>query len=337
MSTPRWIVAVGASAGGVESLQALFSAMPATLDAAYLVVLHIPAHSPSHLDRVLGLTTRMTVAAANNGEAVKRGHVYVGTADQHLVLDNGVIRLTRGPKECRSRPAIDVLFRSAAVTHGPAVVGVLLSGMLDDGTAGLWAIKEHGGLALVQAPDDAQHASMPESAIRHVDVDMVGDCAGLARRIEAITRARPEPAAAPAAPVVAARLAIENRIASQANALQLGVMDMGKVSQYTCPDCHGVLVQIEEGSIARFRCHTGHAFSLQTLLAEISESIDKGLWDAIRAIEERILLLRQLGEQAADDKPETSRELQQSADEAERKIKGLKEMVMDPRLFGRQR
>jgi len=192
MSTPRFIVVVGASAGGVESLQALFGAMPATLDAAFLVVLHIAPEAPSRLDRVLGRSTPMAVSRAEDGEQVKRGHVYVATADQHLVLDNGVMRQTRGPKECRSRPAVDVLFRSAAVTHGPAVIGVLLSGVLDDGTAGLCAIKERGGVAFVQAPREAIYASMPESAIRHVAVDAVDDCAGLARRIERCVRCSPE-------------------------------------------------------------------------------------------------------------------------------------------------
>jgi two-component system chemotaxis response regulator CheB len=190
MSTPRWIVVVGASAGGVESLQALFGALSATLDAAYLVVLHLSPHAPSHLDRVLGLSTQMAVSAAESGEPVRRGRVYVATADQHLVLDGSVMRLTHGAKESRSRPAVDVLFRSAAESHGPAVIGVLLSGVLDDGTAGLCAVKEHGGLAFVQAPREAMHASMPESAIRHVAVDAVDDCAGLARRIEAAASGR---------------------------------------------------------------------------------------------------------------------------------------------------
>ena len=183
----------------------------------------------------------------------------------------------------------------------------------------------------MQDPKEAMHAPMPESAIQHVEVDRVARCAELAAEIGEITSG-PAPAMVER---VGGRIAVENRIASEGNALQLGVMDMGKVSQYTCPDCHGVLVQIEEGPVVRFRCHTGHAFSLQTLLAELSDSIDKGLWDAIRSIEERVLLLRQTSELVPE--PRDAASLRKLAEDAEASIKPLKELVLDVRLFGRQR
>jgi two-component system chemotaxis response regulator CheB len=331
-AAPRWIVAIGASAGGVESLRDLFGALDPHLDAAYLVVLHIPAHSPSQLDQVLGAVTAMPVSSPADKEPLRRGHVYVAPADQHLMVEGDCIRLTRGPRECRVRPAIDVLFRSAAVVFGPSVIGVVLSGALDDGTAGLWAIKDRGGAALVQDPQEALHRSMPESAIQHVVVDLVGPSHVLAQEIARIASEAPPGAGGPEQ----GRVAVENRIASEGNGLQLGVMNMGKVSQYTCPDCHGVLVQIEEGSIVRFRCHTGHAFSLQTLLAEVSESIDKGLWDTIRAIEERVLLLRQMSGLKAARSPGEAQGLDQLAADAEGSIQALKDLVMDVRLFGRQ-
>jgi two-component system, chemotaxis family, protein-glutamate methylesterase/glutaminase len=296
------------------------------------VVLHIPPHSASQLDQVLASVTRMPVSAPGDQEPLRRGHVYVASADQHLMLEDGLIRLTRGPKECRARPAIDVLFRSAAVVYGPRAIGVVLSGMLDDGTAGLWAIKNRGGIALVQDPREAMHPGMPESAIHHVKVDMVGPCAELAREIAELAAAN----SASARSDKAGRLAVETTIAGEGNALQLGVMKMGEVSQYTCPDCHGVLVQIEEGSIVRFRCHTGHAFSLQTLLAEVSESIDKGLWDTIRAIEERVLLLRQMSKLQEEQAPGKGKALGQLADTTEQSIRPLKDLVLDVRLFGRQ-
>jgi len=330
---PAWIVVIGASAGGVEALRELFGSLPSELDAAFLVVMHIPPHSLSQLDRVLASATRMPVATPADGDAVKRGHVYVASADQHLMLEGGFMRQTRGPKECRVRPAVDVLFRSAAVTYGPRTIGVVLSGMLDDGTAGLWAIKDRGGLALVQEPDEAMHPSMPNSAIQHVEVDLVAPCAMLAAEIANISTEQ----APGGVEREAGRLAVETRIASEGNALQLGVMEMGKVSQYTCPDCHGVLVQIDEGSIVRFRCHTGHAFSLQTLLAEVSESIDKGLWDTIRAIEERVLLLRQMSRKSPGPSPADAASLNRLADDTEASIKALKDLVLDVRLFGRQR
>ena len=332
MQAAKWIVTLGASAGGVEALRALLGSLPPDLDAAFLVVLHIPPHSPSHLDQVLRSCVRMPVVAPQDKERLQRGHVYVATADQHLMLEPGVIRLTRGPKECRVRPSIDVLFRSAAVAYGPCVIGIVLSGMLDDGTAGLWAIKHRGGKALVQDPEEAMHAPMPESAIEHVQVDLVGSCSVLAQAIKDIASGDPRADENKKA----SRLEIESRIASEGNALQLGVMKMGGVSQYTCPDCHGVLVQIEEGSIVRFRGHTGHAFSLQTLLAEVSESIDKGLWDTIRAIEERVLLLRQISKLDEKNEPERARATEQLADDTENSIKAIRELVLDVRLFGRQ-
>lgn len=334
MKGPAWVVVVGASAGGVEALSAFFAALPSDIDAAFLVVLHIPAHTESQLHEVLGRRTSMPVSAASDRMAIEPGHVYVGKADLHLTVEDNRLRLTRGPKECRARPAIDVLFRSAAVAYGPRAIGVVLSGMLDDGTAGLWAIKERDGRALVQNPADAMYEGMPSSALQHVSVDLVGSAAALAAEVARIVLSEPP---APGVQPGPALHDTENLIASGGNALELGVMKMGDVSRYTCPDCHGVLVQIEEGSIVRFRCHTGHAFSLQTLLAEVSGAIDKGLWDTIRAAEERILLLRQFaGLAAVRDEGKTSAQYHQLADETETRIKSIRALVLDERLFGRQ-
>lgn len=307
--------------------------MPVDLNAAFLVVLHIPAHSRSFLDQVLAQTTSMPVSSATDRQRLKPGHVYVAPADLHLTVGEGVVRLTRGPKECRARPSVDVLLRSAAVSYGTRAIGVVLSGMLDDGTAGLWAIKDQHGLAMVQDPAEAMHPSMPQSALAHVAADFVGTVSALAGQIARVTAG---PAAVHQKPDSSLHHT-ETRIATSGNALQLGVMKMGQVSKYTCPDCHGVLVQIEEGSIVRFRCHTGHAFSLQTLLAEVSESIDNGLWDAVRAIEERVLLLRQIADLAQrQGRAEAALGYRQLADETENRIKVVRDLVLDERLFGRQ-
>jgi two-component system, chemotaxis family, protein-glutamate methylesterase/glutaminase len=332
MKAPQWIVVLGGSAGGLESLRELLRSVPTELDAAFLVVLHVPAHSPSHLDRILASDTQMPVLAPKDGDVLKRGHVYVASSDQHMMLEDGTIRQTRGPKECRARPSIDVLFRSASVIYGPRTIGIVLSGLLDDGTAGLWAIKDSGGFALVQDPQEAMYSPMPESAMRHVKADVVGSCSVLARAISDIASKKP----AERRKERSVRLETENRIASEGNGLQLGVMKMGKVSQYTCPDCHGVLVQIEEGTLVRFRCHTGHAFSLRALLAEVSESIDKGLWDTVRAIEERVLLLRQMSDLESEETDGKATAFNELADAAEHSIVAIKDLVMDVRLFGRQ-
>ena len=270
---PGRIVVVGASAGGVEAVGAFIKALPADFGASVLVVVHIPAHALTQPDKVFTRHSRLPVSLAEDGGVAEPGHIYIPATDRHPMVQGGVMRLTRGPREGRVRPSIDVLFRPAAVEFGPRAIGVVMSGMLDDGTAGLWAIKDAGGKALVQCPDEAMHRSMPDSAIEHVQIDLVAPVAGLAQ--EVITMVH-QPAQAERSCASTARHLVENRIAMEGNGLQLGVMKLGQVSGYICPDCHNVLVQIEEGPIVRFRCHTGHSFSLKALLAEVNGSIDKG-------------------------------------------------------------
>jgi two-component system chemotaxis response regulator CheB len=333
-SLKRDIVVIGASAGGVEALRGFFSALPASLEAAVLVVLHIPPHTPSRLDRILAHTTSLPVAVAEDGQAIEHGQVYVASPDRHLMVTPQGIRLSRGPKEGRARPSIDVLFRSAATAFGSRVIGVVLSGALDDGTAGLWAIKDHRGTVLVQAPSEAMHASMPESAIAHVQVDFIGTVEALAAKVaELVGTAAPGEAGT----AFSVHRAMENDIAMEGNALKAGVMNLGQVSKYTCPDCHGVLVQIEEGPIVRFRCHTGHAFSLKTLIAEINNAIDNGLWATLRAVEERVMLLRQVQEQAQRSGATAEAiEWQRQADESEKRLQPLRALVLDPEFFGHE-
>ena len=335
MQKPQWIVAIGASAGGVEALRALFTHLPADTAAAFLVVLHIPPSAPSHLEQVLGRCTAMPVSTPDEGDMLQPDHVYVASADLHLTVREGRICQNRGPKESRARPSVDVLFRSVALAWGAHTIGVVLSGMLDDGTAGAWSIKEHAGIVMVQDPSGAMYPSMPSSAMAHVAVDFVGSAEELAAEIgrRVATSAQPEPEAT----AMSSIHRTETLIAEGGNALQLGVMDLGRPSRYTCPDCHGVLVQITEGSIVRYRCHTGHAFSLLALLAEVSESIDQGLWVTIRAIEERVMLLRQMAELAAEQgHRDKAADAARAADDTELRIQGLRDLVVDPTLFGRE-
>ena len=269
--------------------------MPADLPAAIVCVLHIPAHSPSALPLVLGNRAPLPVKAAEDGEPLVRGNVYVATPDRHLLVERGRLRLTRGPRENRVRPCIDTLFRSAAVDLGPRVVGVVLSGALDDGTAGLWAIKDRGGVAIVQDPAEAEFPDMPQNALAHVEVDHVLRAAEIGPKLAAVT-AQTVPRATAAPPAMAAEAAIE----LGANGLKQGVLDLGRPSPNSCPECHGALVEIREGSIVRYRCHTGHAYSLRTLLGETEVAIEKSLWSTVRAIEERSFLLRTMERRARE-------------------------------------
>jgi two-component system chemotaxis response regulator CheB len=330
--TARNVIVVGASAGGVEALTTLFAGLPADLAAAVFVVLHIPPETPSQLAPILGRATRLPVKAGVDREEIVPGQVYVASADRHLTIQDNQIRITRGPRESRARPSVDVLFRSASVACGSRVIGVVLSGALDDGTAGAWAIKDRGGLVLVQDPSEAMHASMPESVIKHVEVDHVGTARQLAEVIAGLVGS---PAAVASPQGKDENTQVETLIAMEGDGLKAGVMRLGKVSKYTCPDCHGVLVQIEEGSIVRFRCHTGHAFSLLTLLAEVNESIDAGLWDTLRAIEERVMLLRQMAQLArANQRVTEADRCERQADQTEKRLQPLRELVLDPKFFG---
>ena len=325
------VVVIGCSAGGVAALQALIRRVPAGFEAPVFIVMHIPAHTPSHLASILQRHSVLPVKEAIDGEAIVPGTVYVATADRHLMVEGQNIRVTRGPKEGRSRPAIDVLFRSAAASFGPGVVGVVLTGTLDDGTAGLWAIKDQGGVALVQEPATAEFSSMPESAIEHVDVDKVLPLEDLAHEIVRRVNQRP---ARESHVEIPRRMEAENLIARQGNALKAGVMKLGKVSAYTCPECHGVLVQIEEGRITRFRCHTGHSYSLKTLLAEVDESIEASLWATMRAIEERVLLLRHMAEIARrSNNAPAAAEMDAQANESQQRASPLRDLVFDSKLF----
>jgi two-component system chemotaxis response regulator CheB len=289
----RDAIVVGASAGGVQALKNLLDAVPVEIPAAILVVVHIPAYSPSALPEVLGRAGRLPVKAAEDGESLRSGQVYVAPADRHLLVAQRRLRLTRGPRENRVRPCIDTLFRSAAVDLGPRAVGVVLSGALDDGTAGLWAIKDRGGVAVVQDPAEAEYRDMPQNALAQVAVDHVLPVAEMGPKLAQLAlEPTREAAAAPAS------MSKETAIDLGGDALRNGILELGRPSPNTCPECSGSLVEIRQGPLVRYRCHTGHAYSLQTLLAETESSIEKSLWQAVRAIEERSFLLRTLERRA---------------------------------------
>jgi len=295
----RNIIVIGASAGGFEAIKQLVAALPATLDATIFIVWHMAPDVTGVLPQVLNRQNTLPASNAIDNEPIKSNYIYVAPPDKHLLLEKGVVRVTRGPKENRFRPAVDPLFRSAAEHYGRRVIGIILSGALDDGTAGLWTIKSRGGLAIVQEPAEAVVSSMPESALSAVDVDYrvpMAEMAPLLVRLtaETVTEASETPMEEQR------KTYIETRIAAQNPALHEGVLTLGTLTPYACPDCHGVLLAIADGDIIRYRCHTGHAHSADSLLATITEHIEDTLWNAIRGVEESILLLNNLGDHYAD-------------------------------------
>jgi two-component system, chemotaxis family, protein-glutamate methylesterase/glutaminase len=291
MSRVRRVVVIGASAGGLEALRQLVGGLPPDFDAPVCLVQHVAAESPGIIPDILDRAGPLPASLARSGDSLRPGHIYVAPPDRHLLLEPGRLRLTRGPRENRFRPAIDPLFRSAAQVYGPAAIGVILTGRLDDGAAGLWFIKQLGGVAIVQDPRDAPFPSMPQHAAAAVHVDYsvpIQEMAALLARLATT------PAGEPVAAAAADRLGIEVRIAAGDNALDAGVTRLGGPSVYSCPDCHGVMLQIDEGGRVRFRCHTGHAYSVHSLLAAMYEGMEKSLWSAIRVFEEAELLMQHL-------------------------------------------
>jgi two-component system, chemotaxis family, protein-glutamate methylesterase/glutaminase len=329
----KQIVAIGASAGGIDALRSLVGGLPVDYPVPICVVVHTAPESPGVLGDILNRAGPLTAVNARNRERLHGGRIYVAPPDCHLLVEPGRLRVTKGPRENRFRPAIDPLFRSAAQVYGPAAVGVILTGNLDDGTAGLWALKQLGGTAIVQDPDDAMYRSMPENALRYVSVDYSVPIRDLARLL---VRLASVPVLELEAGRVPEQLEVEVKIAKEHNALDAGLERIATPSSFACPECHGVLLQLQEGGRFRFRCHTGHAYSVESLLAAISEGIDESLWIAIRALEEGGLLMQQMSEHLQRHQPgsngnakllaERAREAH-SQSEALRKLAGEREPV----------
>lgn len=295
----RNIIVMGASAGGFDAFQQLIGHLPPDLDAAIFIVWHMAPSVSGLLPQVLAKHTTIPVAHARDGEIIETNRIYVAPPDHHLLLENGYVRVTHGPKENRFRPAIDPLFRSAAYAYGNRVVGVILSGALDDGTAGLWMIKQRGGLALVQDPREASVSSMPENAIRQVAIDYTGSLVQLAAQLVRLSGEDIIPDTR-VSYYEDEQLKREICIAADDTAAGLAMAQFGRSSSFGCPECHGVLTELNEGTLIRYRCHTGHAYSASTLLAALTERIEDSLYQAIRGADESLMLLNQLGDQYAE-------------------------------------
>lgn len=292
--TGRDIVVIGASAGGLAAFRTILSALPVDLPAALFVVQHLSASGPSLLPELLDRVSPLVARHPDDGEAIRHGAIYVAPPDHHLVIQPGHLHLVRGPKENSFRPAIDATFRSAAHAYGPRVIGVVLTGMLDDGTAGLLAIKRRGGLALVQEPREATYPSMPQSACRYVDVDIVCRLAEIAPQLIRLVHAGADVGEAQ----MDDRTELEVGISRLEQAALQQADQIGTPSPFSCPDCGGVLAEYYDGELLRFRCQVGHAFSPASFFAQQTEGLDGSLWAAFRALDERANLAGRLSREA---------------------------------------
>lgn len=287
----RDIIVIGGSAGATAPLKQILGGLPPDVPAAIFIVLHIPAQGIGILSTVAAAAGKLPVHQAMDGMTFERGHVYLAAPDHHLLLSADRLRLGRGPRENMVRPAIDALFRSAALHHGPRVIGVVLSGLLSDGAAGLQAIKRCGGMALVQDPADAISAEMPQRALEATVADLCIPAARLGDVLSGLTQEAPG-AVLPVAPDI--RLEVEIAAGERIGSISLaGIADP---SALTCPRCGGVLSGVKEAHPMRFRCQVGHAYTADALAKEQEGQVDEALRVALRIIEERAELVHRMAE-----------------------------------------
>jgi two-component system chemotaxis response regulator CheB len=311
----RDLVVIGASAGGLEPLKRLLSALPRAIDATVFVVVHASRSGESRLPAILSGAGELPAAFPLDKTPVRSGIIYVAPTDRHMTLEDSRVRVVAGPQENGRRPAIDVLFRSAAETYGPRVVGILLSGALDDGAAGLRAIKEAGGATIVQSPEDAGFPDMPEAAIRERAADLVLPLAMMPRALLRMIRGNgagngdePHPArsTSPAPPDVKPTAAPPAGASPPGGPPQPrtvappapGTITEPPESLFACPACGGVLWEVSESGMVRYRCHVGHAFSPESMAEENGRRADEAMWTALRVVRERVVVLRRMAEYA---------------------------------------
>lgn len=308
MAPAHDIFVVGTSAGGVEALTQLVSSIPADFPGALFVVLHIPARTSSVLPAILARVGHLPASHPADGEKIEPGKIYVAPPDHHLLIERDHIRLTLGPKEQHHRPCINVMFRSAAEAYGQRVTGVILTGELDDGTAGLWEVKRRGGLAVIQDPDGAPFPSMPLSALRDVSADYVVKLREMGPLLT--------------------RLASENGLASVPRTEV--VSTNRKMTDLTCPDCKGTIWVSEKGPGREYRCRVGHTFSPRSMLSEHAASQEKALYSALVSLEEGASLAVQL---AGQFEGPTGERLRSEARERESQAAVLRQILKERSLF----
>jgi len=292
------IVVIGASAGGIEALTELVAGLPADLRAAVFIVVHLPPHSESRLPHILSRAGALRATMAQDGDEIAYGRIAIAPPDHHLLLTQEFVRVVYGPRENHFRPAVDPLFRSAALTFGPRVIGVVLTGALDDGASGLVAIKRQGGLAVVQDPNSAAFSSMPRAAMNYVDVDACLPVVELASKIVALTETG---APMPEKPYDTTDLEREVNIAGLDLTVIAHDQERGALAAMTCPECHGPLWEMTGDGPLRYRCRVGHGYTAEAMESSLARESEDALWTALNTLEESAKLYGRLAERATAD------------------------------------
>lgn len=320
------IIVVGASAGGLQALVELVKGLPADLPAAVFVVMHVTPHHRSSLAQILSRSGPLPARLAEDGAPIVRGNIYVAPPDYHLVLREGTMELARTARENRTRPAADPLFRSAASAYGRRVVGVILSGTMGDGTIGLMAIKGYGGVAIVQDPEELLYSGMARSAIQNADIDYVLPVREIPSCLA--TLAQPDGGPEEDTPMVTTP-EDPDRIIDQDFSEQIEGRRAGETAMYSCPECGGVLWQMNAQKVLQFRCHVGHTYSPELLLVEKSELLEAALWAAVRTLVEKSTLTRQLATRLAAEGDEArAASIMEQAELDQRHIEIIRDTIL---------
>jgi len=288
-----FIVAVGASAGGLNAISEIVSQLPKDINASIFVVLHLSKAAMSEilLSRIQKNST-LPCKIAEDKEAIRKGEIYIAAPDTHLLVKEEIVIIGQGPPENRFRPSIDVLFRSAAVSHGEKVIGIVLTGFLNDGTIGMSAIKQSGGYCIVQDPNEAEYPDMPLSVLESIEVDHVVRLRKMGEVIlERISTAELKGIAPPE------NIVVESKLSEKAATAIADVSKVGEETAFSCPDCGGRLWRVVNGKLKHYRCHIGHAYSESDLVLRQAETTEQTIWAAVRMMEERKLMVEKLAKQ----------------------------------------
>ncbi|WP_367871787.1 chemotaxis protein CheB [Luteolibacter sp. Populi] len=320
-AAPPFVIAIGTSAGGLAAMKEVVAQLPPDLPACVMAVLHVaPDASVSYFVRALQAAGAWDCREASDGDPLLAGRLYVAPADRHLLADVATVSVTKGPRENRWRPSIDALLRSAAIHHRGRAIGVLLTGELDDGVAGLAAIKRCGGVCVVQDPADAAFPSMPAAAIRRVEIDQVVPLGAIGKTVARLVSEGPGEGKDPPLELLA-----EARVAAGGRMTIEDMDGLGDRSAVTCPECGGILWKLGGETSLHFRCHTGHAFSPEALETDLTHRLEATLWSAVRLFEERRSLIQSLSKFGSSTSAESSR-----VEEIEAHLHLLRRVLLGP-------
>jgi two-component system chemotaxis response regulator CheB len=331
-SPRRDIIVIGGSAFSLEPLKLLVSRLPPDFSGCVCVVVHIPAEQPSILPEILGAASSLRAIHPRDKQPIEPGTIYIAPPDHHLLVYEGLLRVSRGPRENRARPAIDPLFRSAARAYGSRVMAVVLSGYLNDGSAGLMAVKMRHGLTVVQDPNEAVSPQMPANALHYAGADCVLSAAAIADLIVKASRSSVNQQCQPEEAAVANHepheVSREEEIANLETKSDQPAI--GSPSVFACPECHGVMWEIDNGDLTRFRCRVGHSYTEDALNVAYSESVEEALWASMRVMEEKAALLRRM----APRSPRSfGKNYLQEAEHLDRHINTMRRMLISDQKF----